>query len=164
MPLFWNVSFEYERALCWRSCPPCSFLSWFHDESLCRVFWQFSMFAVDITSGSHGISNSSFPSKHSSDKINFFIATWTKVVERPFFLPDDVLGTTKKKCFFISEKFWLCAGFMFYLTCYFTQECVFSTEIWRNIFLSMQNDFQLEITTITERHCLAQSSRKSKAF
>ena len=97
MPIFLNVSFEYERALCWSICPPCSFLSWLHDESLSRAFWQFSMFAVDITSGSQGISNSSFPSKHSSDKINFFVATWTKVVERPFFLPDDVLGTTEKK-------------------------------------------------------------------
>ena len=105
MPLFWNVSFEYERALCWPSCPPCSFLSWFHDESLCRVFWQFSMFGVDITSGSHGISNSSFPSKHSSVKINFFIATWTKVVERPFFLPDDVLGTTKKNVSSLQRSF-----------------------------------------------------------
>lgn len=96
MPLFWNVSLEYDKVLCPSSCPACSSLSLLHDESLCRFFWHFSISIVDIASGFHGIPNSSFPSKHSSDKINFFTATWTKVAERPFFLPDDVLGTTKK--------------------------------------------------------------------
>lgn len=97
MPLFWNISLEYDKVLCPSSCPACSSLSLLHDEGLCRFFWHFSICIVDIARGFHGIPNSSFPSKHSSDKINFFTATWTKVAERPFVLPDDVLGTTKKK-------------------------------------------------------------------
>lgn len=97
MPLFWNVSFEYDKALCRPSCPACSSLSLLHDESLCRFFWHFSISIVDIASGFHGIPSSNFPSKYSSDKLNFFTATWTKVKGRPFFLPDDVLGTIKKK-------------------------------------------------------------------
>lgn len=111
MLLFWKDSFAYERVLFWSSCPPCSFLSLLHDERLFRFLWQFSISVVDIASGSHGIPNSSFPSKHSSDKINFFIATWTKVVERVFFLPDSVLGTAKNKehsIFYIWLKYVRC--------------------------------------------------------
>ena len=55
MPLFWNVSFEYDKALCPPSCPACSSLSLLHDESLCRFFWHFSISIVDIASGFHGI-------------------------------------------------------------------------------------------------------------
>lgn len=97
MPLFWNVSFEHDKASSSPKCPVCSSLSLLHDESLCSFFWHFSISIVDIASGFHGIPSSNFPSKYSSDKINFFTATWTKVAERPFFLPDDVLGTIKKK-------------------------------------------------------------------
>ena len=107
MPLFWNVSLEDDKVLCPSGCSACSSLSLLHDESLCRFFWHFSISIVDIANGFHGIPNSRFPSKHSSDKINFFTATWTRVAERPFFLPDDVLGTTKKKktlYVYISEK------------------------------------------------------------
>lgn len=106
---FWNVFFEYDIVLCFLSCLVCFFLFLFYDESLCRFFWYFFIFIVDIVSGFYGIFSFNFLFKYFFDKFNFFIVIWIKVKGWFFFFFDDVLGIIKKKekkvlCLFFGEN------------------------------------------------------------
>ena len=92
-----KVSPECESALVlmsrWSGLSPLSF----HAERRCRFLRQVSIAVTDWVKGSHGSPNSNCPLKHSWDSVNFFKATWIKVLVCPFLFSREVLGTGREK-------------------------------------------------------------------